>query len=267
MTITALNNGAPLLEQRTKINDNFAELDRRVTAAAEAAAVIPTPAQVGAATAAQGARADSAVQPGALGSAAAHATSDFATAAQGLKADSALQASNIVNNLTAGGAALPLSAEQGKALKTQVDAKLAFVGTFANLAALQAGFPAAANPGAHALIGAAAPYLVYESNGVAWLDGGENWQVVTASGAAAMLSHLSVDSSAGPISMALPAAGRVTMRDHAGTWGTNPVTVTAPAGTTIDGASTFLLNEPGYEVEFELVGAAWRYKIQYLYGV
>lgn len=43
------------------------------------------------ATAAQGAKADTAVQPGSLGSAASQSTSAFATAAQGAKADSAVQ--------------------------------------------------------------------------------------------------------------------------------------------------------------------------------
>ena len=47
------------------------------------------------ATAAQGAKADSAVQPGDLGTAASHAASDFATAAQGTKADSALQSFDV----------------------------------------------------------------------------------------------------------------------------------------------------------------------------
>ena len=46
-----------------------------------------TPADLGAATAAQGALADSAVQPGDLGTAAAADAGDFATAAQGAKAD------------------------------------------------------------------------------------------------------------------------------------------------------------------------------------
>ncbi len=43
------------------------------------------------ATAAQGTKADTAVQPGDLGTAASHAAGDFATAAQGAKADSAVQ--------------------------------------------------------------------------------------------------------------------------------------------------------------------------------
>jgi hypothetical protein len=37
MTIETLNNGVPLLEQRTKINANFADLDNRVSAAQQAA--------------------------------------------------------------------------------------------------------------------------------------------------------------------------------------------------------------------------------------
>lgn len=43
------------------------------------------------ATASQGAKADTAVQPGAIGSAASHAATDFATASQGSKADTAVQ--------------------------------------------------------------------------------------------------------------------------------------------------------------------------------
>ena len=50
-----------------------------------------TPSDLGAATAEQGARADTAVQPGELGSAAAADAADFATDVQGAKADSALQ--------------------------------------------------------------------------------------------------------------------------------------------------------------------------------
>ena len=49
------------------------------------------------ATAAQGALADSATQPGDIGTAAAADASDFATAAQGAKADSAVQATRITN--------------------------------------------------------------------------------------------------------------------------------------------------------------------------
>jgi hypothetical protein len=50
-----------------------------------------TPGDLGAATAEQGARADTAVQLADLGSAAVASVADFATAAQGSKADSALQ--------------------------------------------------------------------------------------------------------------------------------------------------------------------------------
>ena len=50
-----------------------------------------TPADIGAATAAQGALADTAVQPEDLGTAAAADAGDFATAAQGAKADTASQ--------------------------------------------------------------------------------------------------------------------------------------------------------------------------------
>lgn len=42
------------------------------------------------------------------------------------------------------------------------------VGTFANTSALQVAFPAAANLGAFANVGASAPYAMYQSNGTAW---------------------------------------------------------------------------------------------------
>lgn len=79
--------------------------------------VVLTAASVGAATAAQGATADSAVQPGdlatvatsgayadlsgkpTLGTAAATAATDYATAAQGAKADTALQAAAIIDSI------------------------------------------------------------------------------------------------------------------------------------------------------------------------
>ena len=56
-----------------------------------------------------------------LGTAAAAATTDFATAAQGTTADSALQPGDVVNDVTTGGTAAPLSAQQGVALKASID--------------------------------------------------------------------------------------------------------------------------------------------------
>lgn len=65
--------------------------------------VIPeTPADIGAATAAQGAKADTAVQPNALGTAAAANSTDFATAAQGALADTAAQAATLAPVATSG---------------------------------------------------------------------------------------------------------------------------------------------------------------------
>ena len=58
-------------------------------------AIPSTPGDVGAASAEQGAKADSAVQPGDLGSAAFAQVNAFASAEQGLKADTALQPSAI----------------------------------------------------------------------------------------------------------------------------------------------------------------------------
>jgi len=56
-----------------------------------------------------------------LGTAAAAATTDFATAAQGTTADAALQPGDVVDDVTTGGTAVPLSAQQGVALKTSID--------------------------------------------------------------------------------------------------------------------------------------------------
>jgi hypothetical protein len=63
----------------------------------QSGAVTLTAADVGAATTAQGAKADTAVQPGALGSAAYVSTTTFATAAQGAKADTALQTAPVTS--------------------------------------------------------------------------------------------------------------------------------------------------------------------------
>ncbi|APW38971.1 hypothetical protein RD110_18630 [Rhodoferax koreense] len=46
------------------------------------------------------------------------------------------------------------------------------VGTYSTLAALQAAFPPAVNAGKTGLVGAAAPYTVYTSNGSSWVEGG-----------------------------------------------------------------------------------------------
>lgn len=43
------------------------------------------------------------------------------------------------------------------------------LGTFTTEAALQTAFPAASNTGATAMIGTAAPYALYQSNGVSWM--------------------------------------------------------------------------------------------------
>jgi len=53
-----------------------------------------------------------------------------ATAAQGAKADSALQPGNVVNDLISGGVAVPLSAEQGKSLQTSKQELLTGVAGF-----------------------------------------------------------------------------------------------------------------------------------------
>lgn len=80
------------------------------------------------ATAAQGAKADTAVQPGDIGTAATHATSYFATAAQGAKADTALQPADASSFATAAQGATADSAVQPGDLED-----IATTGEFADL--------------------------------------------------------------------------------------------------------------------------------------
>lgn len=61
-----------------------------------------------------------AVQPGELGTAAYAATTDFATAAQGGKADTALQPTDVVDNLNSESSTDVLSANQGRVLESQI---------------------------------------------------------------------------------------------------------------------------------------------------
>lgn len=82
--------------------DDFATFNGKLSPTGSGAGLSGiTPAQVGAATVAQGALADSALQPSGSGA--------------GLSG--VLKPGDVVNNLTAGGASVPLSAEQGKALQ------------------------------------------------------------------------------------------------------------------------------------------------------
>ena len=105
----------------------------------------------------------------------------------------------VVNDLTTGGTTSALSAEMGKTLQasklgasadaiadvledaaTTAPTDLARirssvsggVGTFATTSALQTAFPAASNPGKTALVGSAAPYTQYVSDGAAWSQPG-----------------------------------------------------------------------------------------------
>jgi hypothetical protein len=112
MTIGTISNGESGLSVRTKLNSVIAEVNGLGTAATEDIGDF--------ATAAQGALADSAVQPGdlatvattgayadlsgkpTLGTAAAAATTDFATAAQGSLADSAVQPGDLATVATTG---------------------------------------------------------------------------------------------------------------------------------------------------------------------
>jgi hypothetical protein len=116
MTIGTISNGESGLSVRTKLNSVIAEVNGLGTAATEDIGDF--------ATAAQGALAATAVQPGdlaavatsgdyddlsnkpTLGTAAAAATTDFATAAQGSLADSAVQPGDNANTLGSGAALL-----------------------------------------------------------------------------------------------------------------------------------------------------------------
>jgi len=62
-----------------------------------------------------------------LGTAATQDVDDFATGAEGDLASSALQPSDVVNDVTTGGTQVPLSAQQGVALQSGIDAKIANV--------------------------------------------------------------------------------------------------------------------------------------------
>ena len=103
-------------------------------------------------------------------------------------------------------------------------------------------------------IGAATEYL---------LDG---WVHVTADTVAAAGQLLSVDTTAGPVTITLPAAGGlVAIRDHAGTWDTNPVYVEGN-GLPIEGCAFFVLDEFGWRIDFMSVAGEWRYSKTYVHG-
>lgn len=63
-----------------------------------------------------------------LGTAATTAASDYATAAQGTAAGTALQPGNVINDVTTGGTQVPLSADQGVALKASIDSNTNAIG-------------------------------------------------------------------------------------------------------------------------------------------
>jgi hypothetical protein len=96
----------------------------------------------------------------------------------------------------------------------------------------------------------------------------QQWAVVNSNTAAISGQRLSVDTSVQPVTITLPAGGgTVSLRDNAGTWGTNPVTVVGNgANFAINGSATFLLNEPGFQINFALVNGAWLYTLQFLNG-
>jgi hypothetical protein len=77
---------------------------------------------------------------------------------------------------------------------------------------------------------------------------------------------LDADTSTNSWTLTLPeAGGTVVIRDHASSWGINPLTVNGN-GAQIAGQETFLLNAPGFQVTFAQVDGAWRYSLQFLNG-
>lgn len=98
----------------------------------------------------------------------------------------------------------------------------------------------------------------------AWLVDG--WQVITDDTEAVAGQLLSVDTTGGPVKVTLPAGGGfVGLRDNAGTWSANPVTVDGN-GLLIAGAPTFLLNAANFRVDFTVGAGTWRFHLTYLYG-
>ncbi|KUR81000.1 hypothetical protein AQZ49_01585 [Novosphingobium sp. FSW06-99] len=92
------------------------------------------------------------------------------------------------------------------------------------------------------------------------------WQVVTESMTAVSGQLLSVDTTAGPVTITLPAGGGiVSLRDNAGTWVTNHVTVEGN-GPLIVGSAAFTLDITGYRFDFNEVGGVWRWQMTFLYG-
>jgi hypothetical protein len=92
------------------------------------------------------------------------------------------------------------------------------------------------------------------------------WKTITADQAAVTGDRLSVDTSAASRTITLPAGGgMVTLRDHAGTWDSHPVTVLGN-GRTIDGATSIALDLVGFEIALASVGGAWRYTLNFMYG-
>ena len=94
------------------------------------------------------------------------------------------------------------------------------------------------------------------------------WVTVDSNTQAQSGSHLSVDTTAEPVTITLPTSGgTVCLRDNAGTWGANPVTVVGNgANFAINGAATFVLDAPGFQITFALVNGAWLYALQFLNG-
>ena len=92
------------------------------------------------------------------------------------------------------------------------------------------------------------------------------WQTVSVDTVATPGQLLSVDTTASPVNITLPAGGGpVALRDNGGTWATNNVIVHGN-GATIQGGATFVLDATGYRIDFNLAAGVWRYALSYQYG-
>ena len=95
------------------------------------------------------------------------------------------------------------------------------------------------------------------------------WAVVNTNVSPPSGAQLSVDTTLAPVTITLPAGGgNVMLRDNAGTWGTNPVTVVGNgANFAINNAATLTLDAPGFQLNFAQIGGVWLFTLQFLNGV
>lgn len=158
---------------------------------------------------------------------------------------------------------------------TALQAALDLRGTVSNVSAL----PAEADDGAsYQLINPADPLdgVLFRRVAGEWVNIGrlrgepgvglKGWQTITASRTAVTGDRLTCDSSVSAFAVTLPAdGGEVWVRDKAGSFGINAVTINGN-GRTIGGDPTMLCDAGGYEVRFTSDGAAWTYQIHFTYG-